>query len=207
MVELLQGLRYWAAVLFVISIPGAIAYWFVVHPLAKLLRGLGTRLAMALVLGLFGATIPLLFLVRDQLLIRDLGFEPILFAIGVPFYLAAFVGQLLTRRQLSNKIMIGVPELSEGDPGQLLTEGVFAWTRNPRYLVIWSALFGMALMTNYLGTWVQALLSFPALYLVVLLEEKELRQRFGEPYLDYCRSVPRFFPRRPATEARRSRRL
>jgi protein-S-isoprenylcysteine O-methyltransferase Ste14 len=30
----------------------------------------------------------------------------------------------------------------------------------------------------------------------VLLEERELAERFGAEYLDYCRRVPRYVPRR-----------
>jgi protein-S-isoprenylcysteine O-methyltransferase Ste14 len=36
----------------------------------------------------------------------------------------------------------------------------------------------------------------PALFLVVILEERELRQRFGDAHVEYCRRVPRFVPRR-----------
>jgi hypothetical protein len=32
-------------------------------------------------------------------------------------------------------------------------------------------------------------------YLIILLEERELSQLFGETYAAYCRRVPRFFPR------------
>lgn len=71
---------------------------------------------------------------------------------------------------------------------------MFAWTRNPLYLVLWT----MVLITNYLGVWVLTLVTFPALFLVVLLEEKELRQRFGQQYFDHCKRVPRFLPHRPA---------
>jgi protein-S-isoprenylcysteine O-methyltransferase Ste14 len=33
---------------------------------------------------------------------------------------------------------------------------------------------------------------------VVLLEERELRDRFGAEYDEYCRRVPRYIPGRPS---------
>jgi protein-S-isoprenylcysteine O-methyltransferase Ste14 len=36
----------------------------------------------------------------------------------------------------------------------------------------------------------------PLTYGVVLLEERELRERFGEEYERYCDKVPRFFPKK-----------
>jgi protein-S-isoprenylcysteine O-methyltransferase Ste14 len=52
-----------------------------------------------------------------------------------------------------------------------------------------------ALLTNYLATRVLYLLALPALYAVVRLEERELRERFGAAYAEYCRRVPRLIPR------------
>jgi protein-S-isoprenylcysteine O-methyltransferase Ste14 len=49
---------------------------------------------------------------------------------------------------------------------------------------------------NYLALYVALPLSLAALYLIVILEEKELRNRFGSQYEKYCHSVPRFIPRR-----------
>ena len=54
----------------------------------------------------------------------------------------------------------------------------------------------VALFTNYLAIYVLALAIIPALYLVVVLEEKELRDRFGLEYAAYSERVPRFIPRR-----------
>ena len=39
------------------------------------------------------------------------------------------------------------------------------------------------------------LISLPTLHLVVVLEERELRQRFGAAYDAYARQVPRYLPR------------
>ena len=51
------------------------------------------------------------------------------------------------------------------------------------------------LFANYLESYVVVVLYLSLIYLVVRLEEKELRQWFGADYEDYCRRVPRFMPK------------
>jgi len=53
----------------------------------------------------------------------------------------------------------------------------------------------LSLFCNYLAVWILLALFVPAIYGVVLLEERELKQRFGRQYEQYCRDVPRFVPR------------
>lgn len=67
--------------------------------------------------------------------------------------------------------------------------------RHPRYVSFLFGFLAVALFTNYLAIWVSLLLAFPLVYGLVLLEERELRQRFGKAYDDYARRVPRFVPR------------
>jgi len=66
--------------------------------------------------------------------------------------------------------------------------------RHPRYVEIFVALLGCALIANYLAAYLLVLLVAAELFLVVLLEEKELRERFGDEYQTYARRVPRFLP-------------
>ena len=54
---------------------------------------------------------------------------------------------------------------------------------------------GSALIANYLALYLIVALWLPGIYVIVLLEEKELRDRFGRAYDDYCRRVPRSIPR------------
>lgn len=81
-------------------------------------------------------------------------------------------------------------------PRHLVTRGLFRRMRNPimaaEVLVIW----GIALFLTSLGATLYAIaISVVAHIMVVQIEEPELRRRFGQSYLEYCRDVPRWFPR------------
>jgi protein-S-isoprenylcysteine O-methyltransferase Ste14 len=76
----------------------------------------------------------------------------------------------------------------------LVTDGIFAWTRNPCYLGWLIALLGVALMFALdwlliliVPTWILLNLA------VVRREERHLEKRFGEAYADYLRHAPRYF--------------
>ena len=91
---------------------------------------------------------------------------------------------------------MGVPELTPpGAPATLLSEGIYSRIRHPRYVQIVLGLLGHALLANYLATWIIFAVSLLWIELVTRVEERELRDRFGEEYRLYCEKVPRFFPR------------
>lgn len=75
----------------------------------------------------------------------------------------------------------------------LVTTGIYRYTRNPMYLALLMLLIGWAL---YLGSAIAAL--FPPLFVWLITvvqikkEEKALQQRFAEAYLDYKRNVRRW---------------
>jgi protein-S-isoprenylcysteine O-methyltransferase Ste14 len=87
--------------------------------------------------------------------------------------------------------------LSCSSPSRLATEGLYSRVRHPRYLQLLLALLGYALFANYLAAYVVTLLAFVWVRLVVPVEERELRERFGEEHTRYCERVPRFIPTIP----------
>jgi protein-S-isoprenylcysteine O-methyltransferase Ste14 len=60
---------------------------------------------------------------------------------------------------------------------------------------------GYALFSNWLGALVVGLATLPLLHAIVLLEERELSERFGEEYERYRARVPRYLPRRGRSSA------
>ena len=75
----------------------------------------------------------------------------------------------------------------------LVTDGAYAWTRNPGYLGLWIALTGTGLA--FALDWL-LIVTVPACVLVSLLvvrrEELLLEQKFGRPYLGYKHRVARY---------------
>ena len=79
-------------------------------------------------------------------------------------------------------------------PERLVTTGPFAYCRNPMYLGLLVFMTGLAL----------SLQSWPALAITavmavwfhrrILRDEERLKERFGQPYLDYIARVKRWIP-------------
>lgn len=190
--------RYVIAVLLLVALPPGVLLWYVIHPLVGFWRRLGPVWTYAILTAPVLGMMALLYRARDTLLGTDLGTSIPLIALAVVCFVVGAVITFKRRRYLTQKVLAGVPELRRvaSDRGTLLTEGIYAKIRHPRYveIVFWVAAY--ACFANYVGLYVLLVLTLPALYLVVLLEERELRDRFGAEYEEYCRRVPRFVPRR-----------
>jgi protein-S-isoprenylcysteine O-methyltransferase Ste14 len=57
------------------------------------------------------------------------------------------------------------------------------------------AFVGYALVANNLAVYLIVALWIPGIFVIVHLEERELRAHFGDIYDAYCRRVPRFLPK------------
>lgn len=191
----MHTLRYTIAVLLITAIPAAILYWLLIHPLARFWRRIGAKAAYAVVLPVTIAVMACMFFLRSRLLADDRGSNPLLATLGLLLLLMSVWLKVALSRQLTTRILVGIPELSEEGPGKLLTEGIYARIRHPRYTQMTVALIGFALIANYPAGYWMLLLWGGGIYLVTLLEERELSERFGEAYREYCRRVPRFVPR------------
>lgn len=191
----MDGLRYFLAVTMLLTVPISLGLWYGIHPFAHRWRRIGPAATYAVLAVPAVALGAWLWFNRRTLLGRDLGTDRALVLLGIVAFAVAIRIALVRRRQLTQRILVGVPELS-GEKGTLLTEGVYSRTRNPRYLEVLFFVLGYVAIANYLGTWILWVLCFPAIHGIVLLEERELRDRFGAEYEDYCRRVPRYVPRR-----------
>ena len=81
-------------------------------------------------------------------------------------------------------------------PRQLVLRGPYRYVRNPMISGVLFILFGEALLFLSRPHFLWALIFLGMNILVIpLVEEPGLRLRFGEAYVDYCRHVPRLFPR------------
>ena len=81
----------------------------------------------------------------------------------------------------------------------MLTDGAYRLVRHPRYLSAGIGVIGNALVINYEGLYALLLLVFPVGLVMLMLEEHELIDRFGESYRQYQREVPQLIPRRRKT--------
>ena len=112
--------------------------------------------------------------------------------------LALFVASL---RRFAND---GQGTLAPWDPPRrLVVSGPYRYVRNPMISGVLFVLFGEAalLLSPQHLSWAFTFLIINLVY-IPLLEEPQLRRRFGTSYVEYCQHVPRLVPRlRPWEQA------
>lgn len=82
-------------------------------------------------------------------------------------------------------------------PRRVVAIGPYRWMRNPIYLAALLVVLGEAWLFLSLPLLVYAAAIAVTFHLFVIgYEERTLRRRFGQAYLEYRRAVPRWFPRR-----------
>lgn len=78
-------------------------------------------------------------------------------------------------------------------PPDLMTKGVFAFSRNPFYLGYAIAATGAAIIYGTLAAFAAPVIYFAIInFWVIPFEEKTLRQKFGQKYQGYKKSVRRW---------------
>jgi protein-S-isoprenylcysteine O-methyltransferase Ste14 len=190
----MDTLRYALALVVIVAFPPTFVFWLPVHPFATFWRRLGPVLTLAILYSLLLLAMVGLFLAREPLLATEFGTRWPLVALGAACLgVAAFVLRAV-RRQLAVRVQMGIPELDPHAEQHLLTQGIYARIRHPRYVEMLLGLLGFALIANYLAGYVVFGLGVLLLHSVVLLEERELRERFGAEWDVYARRVPRYVP-------------
>ena len=83
------------------------------------------------------------------------------------------------------------------EPGQLVTDGLYRFSRNPMYLGLVIAVTGTALVSATLSALVlAAMFGIIVRFWYIAFEERAMRRRFGELYEAHCRRVGRWFGRK-----------
>lgn len=88
----------------------------------------------------------------------------------------------------------GWKQIHDAGDDELITNGIYAYLRHPQYTGLFLITVGLLIQWPTLIT----LLLWPALmivyYRLVLREDRELEQRFGDDFRRYRESVPAFVP-------------
>ncbi len=116
--------------------------------------------------------------------------------VGVILFVVGIVGYLISSLWL---VIVGKGPFVEFDPPtEFVATGPYRWMRNPIAAMLLVTVLGEAVFWHSPGIFTLFLLGFPIAQLqVTRIEEPRLKARFGESYVEYCRTVPRWLPKRP----------
>jgi protein-S-isoprenylcysteine O-methyltransferase Ste14 len=80
-----------------------------------------------------------------------------------------------------------------GEPAAFVVQSPYTWTRNPMYLGLTTALFGLALFFSSIVMLLGPAVFFAVIDRIVIPREEETMERlFGKDYLDYTNRVRRW---------------
>jgi protein-S-isoprenylcysteine O-methyltransferase Ste14 len=180
-----------AAIILCLQLPIPL-YWFVLHPLRRFWR----RHPRAVwVVGLACSWLPVTtaIVAFHRTLLSDTW--PSIGRLSAGLALTVFEAWIFWRvyRDLGTARLVGKAELEGG--GTIETAGIYARVRHPRYVASFLAICGACLLAGTRLLSIVAAVWLALMTVAVVLEEREMRIRFGASFEEYCRRVPRFVPK------------
>ncbi len=178
-----------AAVLFLqLPIP---LYWYVMHPQVNYWRshqraGFITGAALS-----YPPVLACMIIFRHELFRQD---WPSAWSVAAGLALILFEAWIFWRvkHDLGGARLVGKTELSRDK--DMVRGGIYARMRHPRYTGSFIAIIGACFLAGTRTAWIVAAIWGVLMLIAILLEEREMRARFGGAFEEYCRRVPRFFP-------------
>jgi protein-S-isoprenylcysteine O-methyltransferase Ste14 len=115
----------------------------------------------------------------------------------VPGILILAIGIIFVAVCLFEFVFVGQGTFIHLDaPKKFVTSGIYKYTRNPMYLGVLLIFIGYALLHHSISVLFLALFLFLLAHtVVVFLEEPSLKNKFGDDYTNYKRSVGRWLPK------------
>ena len=131
-----------------------------------------------------------------------LGTRPIPGGSGLDRWRYALGFSVALSGQLIRALTIGLAYIIRGGRNRrvyakdLVTEGIFAHSRNPLYVGNLLIVTGLGVLANSLYFYIVGIPLFMFMYAaIVRAEEAFLTRKFGEEYIRYCKAVNRFVPK------------
>ncbi len=113
---------------------------------------------------------------------------------GVLLGIAGVAIFILSVVTMKDSWRVGVPE---GEKTELVTVGIYGWSRNPAFLGFDLLYLGLLLMFFHWALFLVTVLAVLMLHLQIInVEEDFLVQTFGEEYLNYRKKVCRYLGRK-----------
>lgn len=118
--------------------------------------------------------------------------QPTLYYIGIFLSLLGFAIRALAIHQLGKHFTVDV-QISEDH--QLKQDGMYSIVRNPSYTGALLSFVGLAITySNYLSIIIIIVPIFLAFSYRISVEEKALKNAFGNAFIDYCNKTKRLIP-------------
>jgi protein-S-isoprenylcysteine O-methyltransferase Ste14 len=109
--------------------------------------------------------------------------------LGVAFCFAGLSFLLWSLISFGKSFRVGI---DTSRPGKLVTDGIFAYSRNPIYVGFAFILIGQFLIFSNSILLIYVLAGFWLFHRQVLREEEYLMKHYGDDYAQYCRRVRRY---------------
>ncbi|MCL9807533.1 isoprenylcysteine carboxylmethyltransferase family protein [Flavobacterium amniphilum] len=109
---------------------------------------------------------------------------------GITLLVISFILTVIAQSHMKNSWRIGIDEETKTE---LITSGLFSYSRNPIFLGMIISLLGLFLTTPNVLTLIFLIIGYTLIQIQIVFEEDFLTSLHGQNYIDYKQKVRRYF--------------